>query len=70
MTQDDGTRYVRSELEKMDGKVIPLKNPQGDIIGTAKLQFVDDKLVGHGVDKITGIGFEATLIPADKVVDE
>jgi len=70
MSTDDGTRYVKSELLKMDGKTVLLKNSQGDIIGTAKLAFIDGELKGLGEDKLTGVRFVAKLVPADKVVDD
>ncbi len=67
---DDGTRYVKSELIKMDGKTVSLKNPEGDVIGECKLVFRDGELVGLGECDLTGQRFTAKIVPSDKVVDD
>ncbi len=61
------SKYPKSELIKMDGKTVPLKNDVGDVIGEAKLAFRDGELCGLGEDKLTGVRFVAKLIPADQV---
>ena len=42
------------ELRKQDGKIVPLTDGEGNIIGEAELQYEDGKLnVVGAIDKIT-----------------
>jgi len=36
----------KSELKKMDGKTCPLYDEDRNVIGTAKLEYVEGKLIG------------------------
>ena len=38
---------IKSELKKMDGKECPLYDKDRNVIGSAKLQYVDGKLIGE-----------------------
>lgn len=43
----NNTIIPKSELKKMDGKECPLHDGKGNIIGTAKLYYVDGVLKGE-----------------------
>ena len=62
--------YLKSELEKQHGKIIPFKNTLGDIIGTAELSFEDGELKSYCIDKLTDVRIKAIVIPKNEIKDD